>query len=129
MLVVIKHLKAPWPAGAAAGDVVDFIGRDAVPAWAVGKCVDAPADAEAAHVVEPPAPLVTGDTANAAAEVVPVASDDPVTAQAQREKAEAEQRAALVAEAKALGVKADGRWSIDRLTDEIAKAKAAAGNG
>lgn len=30
----ITHLKAPWPLGAVAGDVVEF---QAVPAWAVGK--------------------------------------------------------------------------------------------
>lgn len=130
MRVVITHLKAPWPAGARVGDVVDFVDRSAVPAWAVGKCVEASAGADAPHVVESPAALITGDTANAAAVEAPAAGvDDSIDAQAQREKAEAEQRAALVAEAKALGVKADGRWSLERLADEIAKAKAAAGNG
>lgn len=35
MLYRITHLKAPWPAGAAVGDVVDM---PAVPDWATGKC-------------------------------------------------------------------------------------------
>ncbi len=34
-LYVIKHLKAPWPAGARIGDVIEFA---ALPAWAAGKC-------------------------------------------------------------------------------------------
>ena len=44
MLVVITHLKAPWPSGAKVGDVLDL---PSVPAWAVGKCEPAPADARA----------------------------------------------------------------------------------
>lgn len=36
---------------------------------------------------------------------------------------EGEDLAALEAEAKALGVKVDGRWSEDRLREEIAKVK------
>lgn len=35
MRIQITQLKAPWPAGAAVGDVLDL---PAVPAWAVGKC-------------------------------------------------------------------------------------------
>ena len=34
-LYTIKHLKAPWPAGAVVGDVIEF---EQVPAWALGKC-------------------------------------------------------------------------------------------
>lgn len=34
-LYTIKHLKAPWPAGARIGDVIEFA---ALPAWAAGKC-------------------------------------------------------------------------------------------
>ena len=44
MLVVITHLKAPWPSGAKVGDVLDL---PAVPAWAVGKCEPAPEGAKA----------------------------------------------------------------------------------
>lgn len=55
MLVVITHLKAPWPAGAAIGDVVD-LAVPVLPRWAVGKCHDAPEGAEAAHVWQPPEP-------------------------------------------------------------------------
>lgn len=35
MRIQITHLKAPWPAGAVVGDVLDL---PAVPVWAVGKC-------------------------------------------------------------------------------------------
>ena len=36
MKVKVTHLKAPWPAGAGVGDVVEFAG--ALPEWAAGKC-------------------------------------------------------------------------------------------
>lgn len=36
MRLQITHLKAPWPAGAVVGDVLDLPG---IPAWAAGKCV------------------------------------------------------------------------------------------
>ena len=39
----ITQLNAPWPSGAAVGDVIEL---PAVPAWAVGKCEPAPDDAE-----------------------------------------------------------------------------------
>jgi hypothetical protein len=39
MLLTITHLKAPWPAGAVVGDVIDLPG---VPHWALGKCIPAP---------------------------------------------------------------------------------------
>lgn len=35
MRLKITHLKAPWPQGAAVGDVVEM---PAVPEWAAGKC-------------------------------------------------------------------------------------------
>ena len=47
MKVTVTHLKAPWPAGTVPGHVVDFPGLDAIPAWAVGKCVPAADDAVA----------------------------------------------------------------------------------
>lgn len=34
-LYTIKHLKAPWPAGAVVGDVIEF---ETLPGWALGKC-------------------------------------------------------------------------------------------
>jgi hypothetical protein len=45
--VTVTHLKAPWPVGTVPGHVVDFPGLDAIPAWAVGKCVPAADDAVA----------------------------------------------------------------------------------
>lgn len=36
MKVKVTHAKAPWPAGAGVGDVVEFAG--ALPEWAAGKC-------------------------------------------------------------------------------------------
>ena len=66
-----------------------------VPAWAVGKCVPA-ADDAVVTVGEMPAV--------AAAESEPSIDD-------------------LRAQAAALGLKVDGRWSRERLADEIAKAQ------
>ncbi|WP_417285062.1 hypothetical protein [Comamonas sp.] len=34
-LYTIKHLKAPWPAAAVVGDVIEF---EVLPGWAAGKC-------------------------------------------------------------------------------------------
>ena len=56
MKVTVTHMKAPWPAGAVVGSVVEVPG-DAVPAWAVGKCTPAGDDVEAAFVWTPPPPL------------------------------------------------------------------------
>lgn len=66
MKVTITHMKAPWPAGAAVGDVVD-VGA-AVPGCFLGKCTPAGDDAEAAHTYEPvglpsPPPVVFGQPA------------------------------------------------------------------
>lgn len=35
MRLQITHMKAPWPAGAKVGDVLEL---PAIPAWALGKC-------------------------------------------------------------------------------------------
>lgn len=59
MKVVITHLKAPWPAGAAVGDVVDLVDCAAIPGWAAGKCEAAADDATAAHVWAKPVPAAT----------------------------------------------------------------------
>jgi hypothetical protein len=47
MKVTVTHLKAPWPAGTVPGHVVELLGVDAIPAWALGKCVEAADDSEA----------------------------------------------------------------------------------
>lgn len=52
MKVTITHLKAPWPAGAKPGDVVELDAAE-VPGWAVGKCTPAADDAEVTAKVEP----------------------------------------------------------------------------
>lgn len=57
MKVTITHLKAPWPAGADVGAVVELPGSE-VPGCFVGKCVEAPEKAEATHVWTPPEPVV-----------------------------------------------------------------------
>lgn len=44
MKVQITHLKAPWPTGAGVGDVVELQVSE-LPAWALGKCTPAAADA------------------------------------------------------------------------------------
>ena len=93
MKLTITHLKAPWPAGAVVGGVIELA---SVPAWAVGKCVPAADDAAVTVGVKP---------ATAEAESEPSIDD-------------------LRAQAAALGLKVDGRWSRERLADEIAKAQA-----
>ena len=94
MKLTITHLKAPWPTGAVVGDVIELA---SVPIWAVGKC--APAD----------------DSATVTVGVVQAAPAD--------EKQEPS-AGDLREQAKALGIKVDGRWSVDRLAAEIQKAQA-----
>ena len=50
MKVTITHLKAPWPAGAKPGDVVELDAVE-VPGWALGKCTPAADDADRKSVV------------------------------------------------------------------------------
>ena len=97
MKLTITHLKAPWPAGAVVGGVIELAN---VPAWAVGKCVPAADDA---------AVTVGGTLINEGTMPAAVASESSIED--------------LRAQAAALGMKVDGRWSRDRLTDEIAKAQ------
>ena len=92
MKLTITHLKAPWPAGAVVGDVIELA---EVPAWALGKCE--PADDAA---------TVTAGAKPAAAEAESEPSIDGLRAQAA-----------------ALGLKVDGRWSRERLIAEIEKAQ------
>jgi hypothetical protein len=56
MKLTITALKAPWPAGAGIGDVVEIEG-DAIPGAFVGKCEKAEAKAKATHTW-PEAPVV-----------------------------------------------------------------------
>ena len=91
MKLTITHLKAPWPAGAVVGDVIELA---EVPAWAFGKCVPAADDAA----------VTVGAVQAAPAEQEPNMDD-------------------LRAQAAALGIKVDGRWSFDRLAAEIEKAQ------
>ena len=94
MKLTITHLKAPWPTGAVVGDVIELA---SVPVWAVGKC--APADDSATVTVG----VVQAEPAD---EKQDPSIDD------------------LREQAKALGIKVDGRWSADRLAAEIQKAQA-----
>lgn len=96
MKLTITHLKAPWPTGAVVGDVIELAN---VPAWAVGKC--APAD--------------NGATATVTVGAVQAAPAD------EKQEPSADD---LREQAKALGIKIDGRWSVDRLATEIQKAQA-----
>lgn len=98
MKLTITHLKAPWPAGAVVGGVIELA---SVPAWAVGKCVPAADDA----AVTVGGTLINEGTMPAAAASEPSIED-------------------LRTQAAALGLKVDGRWSRERLADEIAKAQA-----
>ena len=98
MKLTITHLKAPWPAGAVVGSVIELA---SVPAWAVGKC--APADDSA---------TVTVGAVQAAPAVQVVQAKQEPSIDDLREQA------------KALGIKVDGRWSVDRLVAEIEKAQA-----
>ena len=96
MKLTITHLKAPWPAGAVVGGVIELA---SVPAWAVGKCVPAADDA---------AVTVGGTLINEG--TMPSVESEPSIDD-------------LRAQAAALGLKVDGRWSRERLADEIAKAQ------
>lgn len=89
MKVQITHLKAPWPAAAVVGDVVELPG-DSVPGFFEGKCKPAEEGAEAAHVFVPHAPpAVVAETA-LAAQAQPVDADELQAAKALLVEAEAE---------------------------------------
>jgi hypothetical protein len=81
MKVSVTHLKAPWAAGTAVGDVVKFDG-DTLPAWAVGKCTvlsgvpDEPVDASAEGA---PAPASDEAQAKAAAADAEAKADTKTT--------------------------------------------------
>ena len=128
MKVTITHLKAPWPAGAGVGDVVDLEAAE-VPAWALGKCKQADEDAE---VFSPPAAGPTAEEVEAQVAAEAKAAEDAqiaATLEAERVAGEAqvaaEAKAALLIEAKALGITVQQKWSDERLAAEVQKAKAA----
>jgi hypothetical protein len=59
MKVRITHLKAPWPAGAQVGDVIEMVGfYGELPGWATGKCKPVEDDVEASQVLERVAPAI-----------------------------------------------------------------------
>jgi hypothetical protein len=64
MKVTVTHLKAPWPAGAGVGSVVEFT-TGAVPGCFVGKCTPAADDAQAGFVYPAPAAEVAAEPAEA----------------------------------------------------------------
>lgn len=86
MKVTVTHLKAPWPAGTVPGHVVEFPGLDAIPAWAVGKCVPAADDAEAVSVWPAPVELVVNPaSADPDAEAAARAAEALAAAEAQHQ--------------------------------------------
>ena len=119
-LYTIKHLKAPWPAGARVGDVIEF---DQLPAWALGK-----AELGGTQATVFAGGSISGDGSGTA---LPAFDPDPGDANITTALAEAEaqaldqRRVILTLEARKMGIRVDGRWSADRLTEEIQKAQAA----
>lgn len=116
MKVAVTHLKAPWPAGAVVGSVVETPG-DAIPAWALGKCTKAADDAEVTHTWEPPAPPAEPQAAPTDAEAL---------AQAQAllaaEKQAGEEARALLA--KATAERDEALAQVQALTTALAEANA-----
>lgn len=75
MKAKIVVLKAPWPAGAGLGSIVEFAGK-AAPAWAVGKFLEQSEDTSADFVYEPPEVCLGRDAP------APQTSQDALVAQA-----------------------------------------------
>lgn len=75
MKVRITNMKAPWPKGSGIGAVVS-IDAEAVPGWAVGKCVRVEDGASADFVYEP------AEVVDRGAGVVAVQGIDPTSAAA-----------------------------------------------
>lgn len=107
MKLTITHLKAPWPQGAMVGSVIELA---SVPAWAVGKCVPAADDA---------AVTVGGTLINEGTMPAAAATESKFATWSESDIS----TDGLRARAAALGLKVDGRWSRERLADEIAKAQ------
>jgi hypothetical protein len=116
MKVTVTHLKAPWPEGAAVGQVVDLPGVDKMPGWAAGKCTPADDDAEAAHVWVAPQPVEAEPAAAVAADPDRAALDASLRAAAEQEAAELRDR--LTAAETAL---ADKGASLDKALADLAE--------
>ncbi len=117
MKVTVTHLKAPWPEGAAVGQVVDLPGVEKMPGWAAGKCTPADDDAEAAHVwTAPQAPVEAEPAAAVAADPDQAAIDASLRAAAEQEAAELRDR--LAAAETAL---ADKGASLDKALADLAE--------
>lgn len=129
MKVTVTHLKAPWPAGAGVGSVVEFDG--AAPACFAGKFVPAADDAEASHRWEPPAPppALVEEPAAAAADPDALKAAEALLAEARREAEElrgmiaalTEQRDAARAELEALKTATE---PVNEAPSKTTKAKA-----
>lgn len=88
MFVQITHMKAPWPQGATVGSVVEVDG-DSIPAFFVGKCVQAPEGSQAEHRFVPQPPPAVRVTAPGAAPAQ--AAEDLAIAQRMLAEAQAAQ--------------------------------------
>ena len=97
MKVTVTHLKAPWPAGTVPGHVVDFPGLDAIPAWAIGKCVPAADDAEAVSSWPVVPAELTSEPVNAPAGEPVVNPEAATEAQAAADSGDAAETAAEAA--------------------------------
>jgi hypothetical protein len=100
-----------------------------VPAWALGKCVEAETDAEVTIPQEGRA-AQSGPTADQQADADRAAAAE-AAAKSDAEQAELDAKVAaakhdeLITEAAALGVRVQAKWDDKRLAAEVAKAKAA----
>jgi hypothetical protein len=56
MRVEVTHMRAPWPAGAGVGSIVEIAG-DTLPGCFIGKCKPAQPNARATYRYEPPQPI------------------------------------------------------------------------
>lgn len=125
----ITNLKAPWPAGAAVGDVVAFhIGS--VPVWAVGKCAPVAEDSDevVAHLITPAATQVAeDDKADPVSRVVAEAQAHIDRLKAEHEAQVAELQAAGQAKAAGLeAAQADKAAALAQVAELQAKLDAAA---
>lgn len=112
--VKVTHLLAPWPAGVYLGAIVAFMCA-ALPAWALGKCEDAPEGAEPEFAWEPPTPA-----AQPSPEPVPAALAPPGFEEL---RAAFEKLASAFADAAATGAKT--ATAVEELQKQVAAMKPA----
>lgn len=123
MKVVITHLKAPWPAGAIVGSVVE-VAAESLPGCFVGKCVPAEDDAEATQLWEP-LPLIEAAAPQQAA--APAVDPDELRAVQALLEAERQASAELAGMVEGLrGQVADLTAQRDQALADLEAAKAAA---